>query len=36
MHPGAADGSKQDQRSITVLKAVAEMAKWGEKRGWRI
>jgi isoquinoline 1-oxidoreductase beta subunit len=23
---------KQDQRSITVLKAVAEMAKWGEKR----
>ena len=24
---------KQDQRSITVLKTVAEMAKWSEKRG---
>jgi hypothetical protein len=35
-HPGAVDGSKQDQPSITVLKTVAEMAKWGEKRGWRI
>jgi hypothetical protein len=33
---GAVDGSKQDQRSITVLKTVAETAKWGEKRSWRI